>query len=360
MDRAGDKATICVSAGDLNVAPMSINRIAVDAQMAVGREALRLSKAEVDPGGGHNDAENGEPSEAELESTRRIVDKALESSMEEMGRALIAAHTRRMRTYELATEYDSASALAWSRLATSGEPAKRLHAARTLGRLQPSNALPHYLEAEAAVLLEAGEDEEVLMAVEEGNRQPTCVFPKMPWPDQADGVRYPACAACASQKKTGDPVPRRALREIAEGADVRASMEIWQSFRNLARHMHERSQQKGEGAVDQHSVRYLEAIARMGCQVIRSRPHDVVTVLTGVAIVRMSMCGLRLAYADPQHAGKLKRVEQLDASLSALFNEIRADLDRRMKGDLAPEGEEGKQDRADDRLGVVIERLYRY
>jgi len=176
--------------------------------------------------------------------------------------------------------------------------------------MAPSNAFPDYIEAVAA--LAAGDGERLIAAVERGNQKQHCQFIPPPWPRRTR-ISFPKVEPYT--RFWGRPVPRHVLRDAAERLAFIEYIRVNNALGRVALWLLTPANGSGERARSVSSVRHLEALAKMGCQLIRARPCDDVRILLGVSIAWLPLEQLRATYAEPY---QIERVDHLEAELSRI------------------------------------------
>jgi len=230
-----------------------------------------------------------------------------ESAKERLQRALeiIKAPSKRaLHFYLMATIEDPDYSIGWFSILANVEATsdQQQEAYENLKRLDPKNALPHYVRAVSYLGME--DFVSALRAVEDGNQ--VRVY-RRPMPTDVSLV-FPDIERFRELGLVGKQVPVALVKQAAESNGL--AMFGWRTgvMRLAQRFDVEASRLVAEGETDR-GVRLLEAVAKMGLRMMRSDPPDLILRLTGSTIASVGVTKLRPLYAA---TGQEERIPKLD------------------------------------------------
>jgi hypothetical protein len=251
-------------------------------------------------------------------------DDLSESSKERLQRALetIKAPSKRaLHYYLMATAEDPDYPIGWFSILTNGEGTteQQQEAFENLKRLDPRNALPHYVRAVSLLGME--DCGSALRAVEDGNHAEVRVYGR-PMPTDFSLV-FPDIERFRELGLVGKQVPVALVKQAAESNGL--AMFGWRTgvMRLAQRFDEEASRLVAEGETGR-GVKLLEAVANMGLRMMRSDPPDLILGLTGSTIASMGMTKLRSLYAATGQEERLPKLDEFEKCRQRFRAEISA------------------------------------
>lgn len=322
LQKAQRKGSIFVSLGDYYSGPAPM-REAVHAMSASVQDDIR---PDVDKEAETLVASDGKPSDAQIErvaeALSELVNQSWRKHLGEMEDAITGPQSKALRHYLAAAAEDPKLSIAWFRIAMNQQASETLKqkARSNFTMWDPTNALPHYLEAFDN--LDREQLPAALLSLRKGNRK-TLRVPRTPMPDDFR-LAFPKTKPYRDASVAGKPVPPSVLQTFALASDTFVSMPLFGRFRNLARQLVKRgSALADEGRTDE-AVRYLESVATLGLRLVQNEGRDTTLHLVGFAITGLASKDLRALYEAANQGQKAKRLDEFDKARKTYVSEYSA------------------------------------
>ena len=226
---------------------------------------------------------------------------------------------------------------AWYHLATTAKGKLLNRAVREFKRLDPKNALPWYLHAQAQ--MEEGNIQETLKLVQLGNEKPMFRPYPAPMPEQFE-LRYPKRKDLQKYQVVGKRIPPSALRFLLSSYRDQWSWagSLHGDLRNLSRELIDEGRRLVKDGKVAEGTGYLEASRKMSFQLMRDESRDALIMLTGIAHASVTYVDLKEIYKTSANVQKQTRLERTQSAKNILIKEIRKSLEIEKKtiDDLRP------------------------